>query len=241
MDERFIAWLQQVTPKKSSWTTRLSDLRRVEAAYGDLDAAYDSDEMQSLFDELTYTADDERNRRKPTCRIPFNGDARTNIATFRSAAMKYLRFRQELEEESGKAAFSAPSIEESVEIETERTFTLERDLQEALRKSITQLEVGLEVADGGIEYSVPSGRIDILAKDAEGASVVIELKAVRAPRDAVAQVLAYMGDIQSSTEKAVRGILVAPDFDPRAVSAARMVPSLKLVEYKFSFSFSQKS
>jgi endonuclease len=67
--------------------------------------------------------------------------------------------------------------------------------------------------------------------------VVIELKAVRAPRDAVAQTLAYMGDVQQECGGEVRGILVAPEFDPRAVSAARMVPSLNLVTYGFSFTF----
>ena len=121
--------------------------------------------------------------------------------------------------------------------EAEQTFTLERDLQSALRRSITQLDAGLTVIDGGVERSVASGRIDILAEDMTGAKVVIELKAVKAPRDAVAQVLAYMGDIQEESGGEVRGILVAPDFDPRAVSAARMVPTLNLVTYGFSFTF----
>lgn len=124
----------------------------------------------------------------------------------------------------------------SLEDENEQTFSLERDLQSALRRSIGQLEPGLEIADGGAELSVPSGRIDILAKDAEGL-VVIELKAVRAPRDAVAQVLAYMGDLQIDRQTPVRGILVAPEFDARAISAARMVPTLTLVTYRFSFAF----
>jgi len=87
-----------------------------------------------------------------------------------------------------------------------------------------------------VQRSVASGRIDILARDAQGTTVVIELKAVRAGRDAVAQILAYMGDLMEDGTP-VSGLLVAPDFDPRAVSAARAVPGLRLVRYGFSFSF----
>ncbi|WP_205619235.1 endonuclease NucS domain-containing protein [Neomegalonema perideroedes] len=128
-------------------------------------------------------------------------------------------------------------VEAADSAETEQTFSMERDLQAALRRSIAQLEPGLTIVDGGAERSVASGRIDILARDASGALVVIELKAVKAPRDAVAQILAYMGDLQEEEGGALRGILVAPDYDARAVSAARMVPALKLVTYGFSFSF----
>jgi hypothetical protein len=74
------------------------------------------------------------------------------------------------------------------------TFGLERDLQKVLRDNIDQLEPGLKVADGNKEKRVPSGYIDITAEDKDGATVVIELKAVEADRDAVGQLLAYMGD-----------------------------------------------
>lgn len=114
---------------------------------------------------------------------------------------------------------------------------MEKDLQAALRASIAQLEPGLTVIDGGTERVVPSGRIDILARDAAGMVVVIELKAVKAPRDAVAQVLAYMGDLHDEAMGQVRGMLITPDFDQKAVASARVVPGLKLVRYGFSFSF----
>lgn len=115
---------------------------------------------------------------------------------------------------------------------------MEKDLQSALRREIEQIEPGLVIADGGVERTVPSGRIDILAKDPSGAWVVIELKAVKAPRDAVAQLLAYMGDMAEEALGPVRGILIAPDFDSRALSAVRVVPNVQLVKYGFRFSFS---
>jgi endonuclease len=71
-----------------------------------------------------------------------------------------------------------------------------------------QLEPGLEISDGGEEQMVESGRIDITAKDRNGATVVIELKAGKAGRRAIGQILAYMGDF-TQDKKQIRGIVVA--------------------------------
>lgn len=115
-------------------------------------------------------------------------------------------------------------------------FGLERDLQLALRRSIEQLEPGLTIIDGDREKTVASGRIDITARDQEGLTVVIELKAGAADRDAVGQLLSYVGDLMDQETK-VRGILVAREFTPRAVSAARAAPGVRLVSYSFQFTF----
>jgi hypothetical protein len=119
----------------------------------------------------------------------------------------------------------------------ETTFSLERDLQRALRSNIEQLEAGLKIVDAGTERSVASGRIDITAEDTQGATVVIELKAGEADRDAIAQVLSYTGDITGISGKPIRGILVAGGFSTRAMSAARAVPDVELKIYSFKFSF----
>jgi RecB family endonuclease NucS len=200
-----------------------------------LDALYDTDELQSLIDTLTYGADDERRNAPNPSKLEISGNIRNNLASYKSAVQKYARFRQDAELEAARPIFAG---EATVQVqEAEQTFGLERDLQAALRRSIEQLEDGLTIIDGGAESSVSSGRIDILAQDKQGARVVIELKAIKAPRDAVAQILAYMGDTQQQHGGDIRGILVAPDFDARAVSAARMVPSLSLVSYGFTFTF----
>ena len=44
------------------------------------------------------------------------------------------------------------------------------------------------------------------------------------------------GDLMEGTNS-VRGILIAGDFSPRAIAAARVVPNIKLVRYGFRFSF----
>jgi RecB family endonuclease NucS len=116
------------------------------------------------------------------------------------------------------------------------TFTLERDLELALRSNIEQLESGLRIMDGGIQKKVESGYIDILAVDRNGSAVVIELKAGEANRDAIGQILAYMGDLRRDA-KMIRGILVAGDFNSRLIAAASVVPNIELRKYGFKFSF----
>jgi Endonuclease NucS len=118
----------------------------------------------------------------------------------------------------------------------EMKFGIERDLQAALRRNIEQLEAGLKISDGGREHVVESGRIDITAEDRKGGTVVIELKAGEAGRSAVGQILAYMGDLTDS-RKPIRGILVAGEFSPRAIAAARVVPDLQLRKYRIKFAF----
>jgi RecB family endonuclease NucS len=70
--------------------------------------------------------------------------------------------------------------------------------------------------------------------------VVIELKAGTADRDALGQILAYMGDLMT-TERSVRGILIAGDFTARAIAAARAARNVQLIRYGIRFSFSPVS
>jgi Endonuclease NucS len=127
--------------------------------------------------------------------------------------------------------------EAGIENAVTTTFGLELDLQRALRQNIGQLEDGLKVVDNGKERQVKSGRIDITGEDSQGRTVVIELKAGEADRDAVGQILGYMGDLGEETTTPVRGILVAGSFSISAVSAMRAVPNLELKRYQFNFSF----
>jgi len=118
------------------------------------------------------------------------------------------------------------------------SFTMERDLELFLYNDIEALEAGLEFPED-LETRQPrveSGRIDILAKDSKG-YVVIELKAGQAKDQALTQLLAYMGDVGEQYESSTRGILVAHDFAPKLLRAAKLIPSVKLMKYNISFSF----
>jgi len=135
-------------------------------------------------------------------------------------------------------ALAAVEAENEVSDAFDTAFGLERDLQMALRRSMEQLEPGLSVIDGDREQTVASGRIDITARDRDGTTVVIELKAGTADRDAIGQILSYMGDLTDETNTTrLRGIIVAREFSTRAIAAARVVPNIRLVRYGFRFSF----
>lgn len=119
----------------------------------------------------------------------------------------------------------------------EITFGLERDLQQGLRANIQQLESGLKIVDGGNERATETGWIDITAQDAQGRTVVIELKAGTATPEALTQLLAYMAAIGTEQGKRARGILVAGDFHPRLIRAASVVENVLLLRYRFNFIF----
>ena len=184
--------------------------------------------------------------RRPTKGELTHGDLATLLAKSMEGGMgRPTVVRTQSDEDGSKVAPAAdvepPQSEEGTvgenEDVSETIFRIERDLQLALRENVEQLEQGLEIIDGGRERVLPSGgRIDITARDRVGTVVVIELKAGDAGRDAVAQILDYMGELQP-TEKQVRGILVAAEFSPHAVAAARMVPALELRKYRHKFTF----
>ena len=149
------------------------------------------------------------------------------------------------EAERAKAKARSPEVAQIAEVKEtveakEAKFTLERDLQAALRANIEQLESGLTISDGGKErIGLSRGRTDILAIDANNQPVVIELKAVTADHDAIGQILRYMGDLQEEIRGPVRGIVIAPDFTAGAIAASKPVPSIELHKYRFNLLFNK--
>ncbi len=121
----------------------------------------------------------------------------------------------------------------------EITFSLEKDLQAALRRNIETLELGLKIIDNGKERNTIAGRIDITAEDDLNKIVVIELKAIEAKPDVIAQTLSYMEAVKDEDKKEVRGIIIASSFTERVKLAARQIPQLKLVQYSFQFNFTK--
>ena len=122
----------------------------------------------------------------------------------------------------------------------ELTFSLEKDLQAALRKNIESLETGLVIIDNGRERNTVAGRIDITAQDNKSNKVIIELKAIDAKSEVIAQTLAYMEAVKNEDKCNVRGIIVASGFSERVKLASRQIPNLKLIEYKFQFNFHEE-
>ena len=142
-------------------------------------------------------------------------------------------------DQTGTEIGELDDIENEIVDAIEFGVSLERDLHNYLAHNLNKIENGLELAPNGIEYSIDAGRIDLLATDCDGNSVVIELKAGRAGDAALGQLLGYMGFMASQHQinGSVRGILVALDFEARVAFAVKDLPKVKLCKYQLSFSF----
>jgi endonuclease len=127
--------------------------------------------------------------------------------------------------------------ESEVQETIDASLSLEKDLHSYFALRVDEIETGLTLMEDGVERQTDAGRIDLLAKDEAGHMVVIELKAGKAKDNALGQLLGYMGCIGALAGKSqsVRGILVASNFEPRVVYAARGLPNVKLVKYRVSF------
>jgi endonuclease len=237
MKKEYRQWLEQQKYDPGTTNAQLYRAKRAEDFHGDLDDHYATDRMAGLISQLRYSNDDERHNLPNPSKIPFDGDKRKNLASYRNAVERYKRFRDTAGDVSDLSEIAPVAV--STEDEVGQRIGLERDMQATLRMNIAQLEPGLTVIDDGAERSVDSGFIDITARDAAGTTVVIELKTGLGGQRAVAQILSYMGDVAAEEEsEKVRGILVCSEFDAKARAAARMAPTLMLRKYSVKFLFS---
>jgi len=149
-------WLEQQKYQGGTITAQMHRAGRVEEHYGDLDEHYAKDRMASLIEALTYSTDDRRHNRPNPSKIPFEGDIRNNLASYRDAVKRYRKFRDFGEDATDAAASDHTQPENAVTVAEDlgQRISLERDLQAALRTEIAQLEQGLTIIDDGAERSV---------------------------------------------------------------------------------------
>jgi endonuclease len=122
-------------------------------------------------------------------------------------------------------------------------FAYETDLRNYLAKNLNKLEPGLRVYEEegitGIEFPVGGRFIDILATDAKGGLVVIELKVSRGYDRVVGQLMRYVAWIKKNLaepNQGVRGLIVAREISEDLLLACSMVPDVELFEYELSLS-----
>jgi hypothetical protein len=135
-----------------------------------------------------------------------------------------------------------PAIEEQEDEFTggSREFAFERDLRNYLSKNLGSLERGLTLFDeegfSGVEFPAGGRFIDILAVDAQGQYVVIELKVSRGYERVMGQLLRYMAWVKHNLAngKKVRGIIVASEITEDLVLAASLVPDITLHRYELA-------
>ncbi len=119
----------------------------------------------------------------------------------------------------------------------ENTISLERDIEDHLVQNITAIEDGMKLIQRQVATDI--GRIDIMAEDKQGVTVIIEVKVGEAKDSSVGQIARYLGWYSATTEKSVRGILIAHDFPLGVVYAAAAIPNLKLMSYRVHFTFQE--
>lgn len=227
----------------ASASSRYSCAKRVEENYGDLDAHYVDATLEDVVAALHYSLADAKAGKPNPTKLKIDGNPYNVLNNFKTGVRTYRTFRADGGELEVATAALIEQAEQSFEAKSEgKQFDLEKDLQLSLRSEIAQLEDGLVIIDDGAERSVNSGDIDILAQDATGALVVIELKRGLARRDSIGQITGYMGDLMiEEPQQRVRGILVAGEFHKSCLGAERAVPELKLRRYRYNFSFDDPS
>jgi len=233
----YVDWLIEQGYQEQTCNTQIAHIRLIEKFYGELHLAIENGQLAKLVDEFTYSKDDERAGQPNPTKVEFNGRTYTRLQSLKGAIKRYARFLSDplANVTSERDTISEPQVQ--TQVETQK-FSLERDMQIALRANVGGLEPGLKIVDEGLEYSVDSGFIDILCEDITGQSVVVELKAGKTDARVLGQTMGYVGDIMVERETdQVRGIIVAHDFDKRTISAARAIPNLSLVKYSVSFEF----
>jgi len=235
-------WLAAQQYSENTQTAQIHRVKKVEESYGNLDDHFANGSYQDVIDSLRYSTNDERANKPNPSKIRFEGNIRNNLQSYKNAVVRYRKFLNDtgFQEVPSRTTNSGenmdiPSTEESIQ----QRFSLERDMQAALRRNIVSLDSSLKIIDDGAERAVNSGFIDITCDDGK-AVVVVELKAGKADSRAIGQILGYMGDLHDEEGgRPVRGILVAHDFDPRSKAAARVVPTLTLKRYSIEFKFTK--
>ncbi|MQA40615.1 endonuclease NucS domain-containing protein [Rugamonas aquatica] len=119
----------------------------------------------------------------------------------------------------------------------ESSLSLERDLEGQIVSHLDVLEPGLTLVSR--QESSDVGRLDLLARDSEGRTVIIELKAGEAKDSSIGQIARYMGWYAQKEGKPPRAMLVASGFAEPVRWAAKAIPGLKLVTYRVQFAFEE--
>ena len=132
---------------------------------------------------------------------------------------------------------------EEVEPKSTGAFAYEHDLRDFLARNLRLIEPGLTVYSDegmtGVEFPVGGRFIDILAIDASGGFVVIELKVSKGYDRVVGQLLRYVNWIRQNLadpDQRVRGVIIAKRISEDLLLACSSLNDVTLFEYELSVS-----
>ena len=128
----FRAWMAEQGNSPGTISTRISDGRRIEAHYGDLDEEYEKDRFASILETLKYSPGDRDAGRPNPSRLDIQGELYSSLGPYRSVLLVYSKFR---DEESGGAS----------EIERQadriRAFIMENYVEPARRQGLNRFDI----------------------------------------------------------------------------------------------------
>jgi endonuclease len=122
-------------------------------------------------------------------------------------------------------------------------FAYESHLRDFLKDNLDILEPGLRLYKDeedesivGVEFDCGGRRIDILAIDASGTYVVIELKVSKGYERTIGQLLRYKSWVRKemASGNPVRGVIIAKSISPDLKLAAEEINGIQLYEYDLS-------
>ena len=93
-EEDFREWLVERGGATGTVRAYVTDARRVEKHYEDLDSLYAKDHLEELIKVLRYTAEDEREGKPNPSKIEIRGKL-TSLAGYRNAVKRYQEFRDD--------------------------------------------------------------------------------------------------------------------------------------------------
>lgn len=88
--DRFRAWLVRRPIKSSTVRTYVTDDKRIECCYGDLDTLYENDRLAAVIESLEYSAEDARKNAPNPSKIQTTLAA---LSGYNTAAKQYRDYR----------------------------------------------------------------------------------------------------------------------------------------------------
>ena len=85
MKSNYQHWLEQQSYAAGTVTAQMHRAGRVEDCYGDLDEHYGRDQLRVVIENLKYSTEDERRDKPNPSKIPFDGNIRNNLASYKNA------------------------------------------------------------------------------------------------------------------------------------------------------------
>lgn len=101
--DEFRNWLINLGQAASSVSTRVSDARRVETHYGDLDEAFERDGFEEILSALAYSSADRAQAKPNPSLLPIDGELYDSLASYRAAVTAYRRFSSDAGEDATQA------------------------------------------------------------------------------------------------------------------------------------------